>query len=440
MSTTGYLAINPSALNVPPARDDAGIVQYMQDVKQILSELNHNLSLAIDTVNVHTTSLATIDTTLQNHDTSITQQDTSIINLLSQIQTITAAVGTNPLSSLSTGRKVKLAMPTKFDGTDKSKAVSFRVSVMHYLRVGYPGTSVEEAIAFIISCLDGKAYDWLDPYREQDFVHGQPVTWLHDIDAFWEQFNLHWNVQNKTEDYRVKFRALKQGSKSAQEYYKDFQTYSQSLGYNGTALWDFFYDSLSVKIKEMLMAQDFDHSDASVTLEVLAAKTLKIDQQLSEFEAMNKGSSGSTSGTKSGATSSTAAQGGPRDKLSVGDAVYMIGTDGKAKKGTIKKIDRNDKGAATPTVKWKDGTTSTATFKQIKKDNMPDIVVAPNPSTKPSKPSDAMDLDAAGKGKKPVVCNTCGGKGHYANQCPSKPFSGQGTSISDDEESEKGDL
>jgi hypothetical protein len=171
--------------------------------------------------------------------------------------------------------------------------------------------------------------------------------------------------------------------------------------------------------KEMLMAQDFDHSDTSVTLEVLAAKTLKSDQRLSEFVAMNKGSSGSTSGTKAGATSSTAAQDGPRDKLSVGDAVYMIGTDGRAKKGTIKKIDRNDKGAATPTVKWKDGTMSMATFKEIKKDNMPDIVVAPNPPTKPSKPSDAMDLDATGKGKKPIVCNTCGGKGHYANQCPS---------------------
>jgi hypothetical protein len=110
------------------------------------------------------------------------------------------------------------------------------------------------------------------------------------------------------------------------------------------------------------------------------------------------------------------------------------------RRGPSKKIDWNDKGAATPTVKWKDWTTSTATFKQIKKDNMPDIVVVPNSSTKPSKPSDAMDLDATGKGKKPVVCNTCGGKGHYANQCPSKPFSGQGASISDDEESEKGDL
>jgi hypothetical protein len=96
MSTSSYLAINPSALNIPPARDDTGIVQYMQDVKQILSELNHNLSLAIDAVNAHTTSLSTIDTTLQNHNTSITQQDTSIVSLLSQIQTVAAAVGTNP--------------------------------------------------------------------------------------------------------------------------------------------------------------------------------------------------------------------------------------------------------------------------------------------------------------------------------------------------------
>jgi hypothetical protein len=26
-------------------------------------------------------------------------------------------------------------------------------------------------------------------YSKQDFVRGEPVPWLHDIDAFWEQFN-----------------------------------------------------------------------------------------------------------------------------------------------------------------------------------------------------------------------------------------------------------
>ena len=35
-----------------------------------------------------------------------------------------------------------------------------------------------------------------------------------------------------------------------------------------------------------------------------------------------------------------------------------------------------------------------------------------------------MDLDGAGKGKAGITCNRCGGKGHFARDCPSKPMSG----------------
>ncbi|KAJ1308203.1 hypothetical protein OPQ81_003918 [Rhizoctonia solani] len=301
---------------------------------------------------------------------------------------------------------------------------------------------VDEQITFIISCLDGKAHEWLEPYLEDDEVKGNPVSWLHDVAAFWVQFNACWNIQNRTENFRAKLCAFKQ-TKGVQEYFKDFQVYSQGLGYNDVSLRDMFYDGLTIKIKEMLMAQDFDHSEASVTLQTLAEKALKIDQCLEQFAAQNKGTSSGQSGSKSNTLPLPAAPGSSREKLSVREKVYVI-VDGKAKKGTLSSIGKNSKGVAVPTVKWDNGSFGESTFKSLKKDNHP-ITPTPAPVPKSSSSSSCnsgpapMDLDSVGRNKKPVICSTCGGKGHYASQCPSKSFSGYEANLSGDE-LEKEDL
>ncbi|KAF8599481.1 hypothetical protein BDV93DRAFT_560282 [Ceratobasidium sp. AG-I] len=192
----------------------------------------------------------------------------------------------------------------------------------------------------------------------------------------------------------------------------------------------------------MLMAQDFEPSDSKVTLQVLADKALKIDQRLEAFQAQNKSSSSHSHNTTTTVTktvtspSSAAPTGNARDKLSVGEKVYMIGTDGKAKKGTLQAIGKNGKGATVPTVKWNDGSSGEASFKQLKKDAHPITTSSSSPSS--NKGPAPMDLDAAGSGKRPVICNNCGGKGHYANNCPSKPYSGQ--NLESDNDSENGDL
>jgi hypothetical protein len=310
--------------------------------------------------------------------------------------------------------------------------------VAHYLQTSYPQATVNEQIAFVISCLDGKAHEWLEPYLEQDVVQNVSVPWLHNLAEFWAQFNARWNVSNKTENFRSKFKALRQ-TKSVQEYFKDFQTYSQNLGYNDVSLRDFFYNGLTVKIKEIMMTQDFNHSAATVTLQQIADQALKIDQRLEVFQAQNKNTSSSntnatSSSSKANTSPSTATPtGNAREKLSVGEKVYTLGSDGKARKGTISSISKNAKGQATPTIKWNDGTTEETRFCDIKKDSHPIVVAPTTPSSQGPTP---MGIDAGGKGKRPVICNNCGGKGHYANNCPSRPFSGQGVELLTESENE----
>ena len=187
------------------------------------------------------------------------------------------------------------------------------------------------------------------------------------------------------------------------------------------------------------MVQNYEHTESTVSLEDLANKALATDERLCQFQEQNKGASTSSNqGSKKETQLSTASSGASRGKMSVGEKVYQIGTDGKAKKGTIQKIGKNAKGLSIPTIKWDDGTTEDTTFKSIKKDEYPSTPVA---TSKPKASGPApMDLDSAqGKGKKPVVCSNCGSRGHYSNQCPTKPYSGQEAQISEGD-SENEDL
>ncbi|KAF8747817.1 hypothetical protein RHS01_11265 [Rhizoctonia solani] len=310
-----YVHANPNALSVPTNIQE--IPAWAQEIKNLLLAMNQNLSLVIGQAAAHHTDIGTTQATLNNHDSSITNLDALIVKLGADIAKIGTAAASGSSIALAT-KAPKLAMPDKFDGSDKNKAISFRVAVSHYLRISYPGSTVDEQIAFIISCLDGKAHEWLEPYLEEDVVKGNPVSWLHNLDAFWLQFNARWNVQNRTENFRAKLRTLKQ-TKGVQDYYKDFQTYSQGL--------------------------DYDHADASVTLATLAEKALKVDQRLEQFAAQHKGSSSSSnqSGSKSSTSTSAAAQGAPRDKLSVGEQVYAIVME-RLRRGSSKKLAKMPKG------------------------------------------------------------------------------------------------
>ncbi|KDN41647.1 hypothetical protein RSAG8_07325, partial [Rhizoctonia solani AG-8 WAC10335] len=265
-------------------------------------------------------------------------------------------------------------------------------------------------ITFIISCLDGKAHEWLDPYLEQDVVHSTLVVWLHDVDLFWVEFNSQWNVQNE-ESNCSKLPNLVQ-TKTFQEYHKDFQTYFQGLSYNDDALCNMLYDGISIKIKRMMVAQNFDHS--TIMSNTLAAKALEIKSHQEPFNLQNKSSSSHMTGKstlKSDSKLSTATLGVPGNKLSVGDYVYVV-QDGKAVKGNITKVGKNNKGKEAPTVQWNDGTTSFTKFKSLKLDNFPSepssssyTPPAPSKASTSSSGPAPMDLDTAGSSKKLLICH-----------------------------------
>jgi hypothetical protein len=335
------------------------------------------------------------------------------------------------------GGQIKLAKPDKFDGSDRNKAVNFRIACTHYLKIVHQGASEEERVAFIISYLEGVAHEWLQPYLEEDLFGNNPgqVTWLHNSTLFWDEFNKRWGVINRTENYRLKLRNLTQ-KKSVQDYLKDFQTYSAALAYGDEALRDMFYDGLKREIKDMMLSQNFDPTGNNTTFQNVSDKALEIDARLMAY---NRETTGQKSTTKK--ETETLRSQGNREKFSVGDHVYMMGTDGKAKKGKISAINKNAKGVTMPTVIW-DGTTGGVQlpFRSISKDSRPNNDF--KPSKKDNKGPAPMDLDNAGKGKGKIICNRCGGKGHIAKECPSTPMSGHEINSdegSDDDESVKDD-
>ncbi|QRV99041.1 Retrotransposon gag protein [Ceratobasidium sp. AG-Ba] len=335
--------------------------------------------------------------------------------------------GTGGQPSTTSTVKIKMAAPNKFDGTKREEVVAFRIACSRYIATNMPAHTDEQKIAFITSYLEGTASEWVNAFEEQRYINNVAVPWLSDLAQFWTEFG--------SENHCALLRKLKQ-NKTVQEYVTQFNLYASGLGYNDAALRDQFYDGLSDEIRNSKIAQNYDPTTHSA-IEV-ADRALEIDRHLISFggkkSSNTSANKSSNSSTKTSATTSNNPS--TQERFSRNDRVYMIGTDGRAKKGQITKIGPGLGGRIQPTVKW-DGDSSEVKlqFRDLKKDTKP----ASTPP--PKKDPDAMDLDNAGKGKKPVICNKCGGKGHWANQCPSKEISGYEAFVEDpdtsDEESGK---
>ncbi|KAF8694174.1 hypothetical protein RHS03_08218, partial [Rhizoctonia solani] len=116
--------------------------------------------------------------------------------------------------------------------------------------------------------------------------------------------------------------------------------------------------------------------------------------------------------------------------LNVGDNVYMIDpTTHCTKKGANAYIACTTSGKM-PNIRWNSKTKDTVIpFPSLKKDKLPAAaaplkpIIAPTPVlASSSKGPGPMDLD--GKGFASVMCHVCGGKGHFACNCPLKSMLG----------------
>ncbi|QRV99281.1 hypothetical protein RhiJN_27300 [Ceratobasidium sp. AG-Ba] len=297
--------------------------------------------------------------------------------------------------------RVKLAKPDKFDGK-KDKSTTFKVAITQYLRATYPGISDDDKIAFIISYLDGKASEWIEPHME------------HDV--------------------------LRQAQKSSvQDYVTEFQSLAAYVNYDDLALRDMFYEGLKDEIKMAMLSQLFDVKDNATTGQMVVDRALLIDQHLEQFAGRSIFENKNSSASNNRATTTAPT----REKLSSGDAVYMIGTDGRAVKGKIESIGRNSRGQVVPNVKWtSQSSTVQVPFPALKKDDRPTAgtsrVPPPPPGLAKGKGPGPMELDGE-KRMGGITCLRCQGKGHMARDCPSKPISGYEAKIEEVKEPDSDD-
>jgi hypothetical protein len=117
-----------------------------------------------------------------------------------------------------------------------------------------------------------------------------------------------------------------------------------------------FYDGLKENIKDAMLSQNFDLHTS--TFMELTNQALQIDARLEAYKpahlsttthmALAKNSSNAHAAPSASMPSLRTLQ----DCLNKGNLVFMIGADGKAKKGVITNIRKNVCGFATPTVQW----------------------------------------------------------------------------------------
>ncbi|KAF8749839.1 Retrotransposon gag protein [Rhizoctonia solani] len=274
------------------------------------------------------------------------------------------ATTTNPPPT-SSNSDLKFAKPNKFSGK-KEDALNFIIACQAYIRAKGANQSHEEKILWVTSYFEGAAEDWVRPYKERKVFRGEAVPLLEDIDVFWAEFTKHYVDTNRDEKYRQKWNNLRQKA-SVQEYTREFQQYSVSLGYSDETLRDKYYDGLKNDIKDIMLSTMFQWRCA--TAQQVYDKAEEIANHIKSTRLSNPSISTARVSSTAVPTSTSSPT---RTRLNVGDNVYMIDpTTRRAKKGAITSIVRTTSGNM-PNVRWNGETKDTMIpFPSLKKDERP---------------------------------------------------------------------
>ncbi|KAF8747079.1 Retrotransposon gag protein [Rhizoctonia solani] len=377
------------------------VAQNMIILKKEFSQLQGSYDAQHDQIALAATSIQAVqDQLLQNSTTCPTAPPPPS----------GTATSTNPPPAPTTSNsELKFAKPNKFDGK-KENALNFIIACQAYIRAKGANRSHEEKILWVTSYFEGAAEDWVRPYKERKVFRGEAVPLLEDIDVFWAKFTKHYVDTNCDEKYRQKWNNLRQKA-SVQEYTREFQQYSVSLGYSDETLRNKYYDGLKNDIKDIMLSTMFQWRRA--TAQQVYDKAEEIANHIESTRLSNP--SVPTARLSSNAAPTTISNPTPTcTRLNVGDNVYMIDpTTRRAKKET------KDTMIPFPSLKKDERPAAAAPVKSI---IAPTPVLASNP-----KGPGPMDLD--GRGFANLTCHVCGGKGHFARNCPSKPMSGHVANI-----------
>ncbi|QRV79976.1 Transposon Tf2-12 polyprotein [Ceratobasidium sp. AG-Ba] len=199
----------------------------------------------------------------------------------------------------------------------------------------------------MISYLDGKVSEWIEPHLEHN-VLCQAVPLLHNVSLFWAEFEKGFEEIDCATKALKNLKSLKQ-KLSVQDYVTKFQYLAAYVDYNNLALWDMFYKGLKDEIKMAMLSQLFDIEDDSTTGQMVVDHALLIDQYREQFSGQSMFDNKNTSSSKDHTVAPT---NNTCKKLLLGDAVYMIVMDGCAVKRKIESIGQNNQGQVVPNVKW----------------------------------------------------------------------------------------
>jgi hypothetical protein len=154
----------------------------IQWIIQALSELQEQIALT-------RADIEEIKSEADNHHTAVEQgfRDvakavTDLLKVVSGLQAGPSAgasgapqlqpqVPPPPLPAPQIGASgIKMAKPDKFDGSKREKAVNFRISCSLFLRTVHALATPEQQINFIMSYLEGMAWEWLWPHLDNEII------------------------------------------------------------------------------------------------------------------------------------------------------------------------------------------------------------------------------------------------------------------------------
>lgn len=186
----------------------------------------------------------------------------------------TAAIGSqNASSSPSSGSKLKIAAPDKFDGT-RSKLEGFLLQVDLNFRMNPSGfTSDEQKIAFIASYLSGQALQWVTPL----FFKVDPVTTSYT--SFREAFKKRFADPDEERKAERKLETMTQGKRSAAAYAAEFQLEASKTTWDDAAKKSRFRAGLRDDVLDLLVTIP---STQLVTFQDFVDQAIACDDRLFE--------------------------------------------------------------------------------------------------------------------------------------------------------------